>query len=341
MFAKTLAVSLHFVRPRLYHYYKAPFLKLFLARGPHLDPFGRVCKLRMLNQCLAIRFRSTAVVQGFENVDGVPGRACKAPCPVFQSATVSFAKAVAVVERVSSESYGTMTKNTVILYGGYRQSVEQVLDTVRASSSHRQPTRTSDRPGQSLRGRLDVRSAVRLDDSRLLSIALIHASDVRFCSILNSLDDFVSQSYRCPAQVPACGLCRPVCLQLLGFGAPSVSLCKLSPHSCCTLLTSIQMLVVFLPCILNYVENGCKVQCIPTVSTSNLRLLRIQQQTGFRHTYPSLHTQALPGTRQSLEEICTMICFRPLRVSPYEVKSRRSQFALTSLDCKHSGASTK
>lgn len=51
----------------------------------------------------------------------------------------------------------------------------------------------------------------------------------------------------------------------------------------------------------------------------------------FARTYPSLHTQASLGTRQLWTSYARR-CFRPLRVSSYELKPRRSQFPLMKLN---------
>jgi hypothetical protein len=58
----------------------------------------------------------------------------------------------------------------------------------------------------------------------------------------------------------------------------------------------------------------------------------LQKRTGFHPHLPlTSHTRTARHTAV-VEERCTMICFRPLRVSSYELKPRRSQLVLVKLN---------
>ena len=75
---------------------------------------------------------------------------------------------------------------------------------------------------------------------------------------------------------------------------------------------------------------------VSTVSSLTSRLLTqvrwLQKRTGF-HPHISLTSHTCIARHTAVvEERCKMICFRPLRVSSYELKSRRSQLALAKLN---------
>jgi hypothetical protein len=245
------------------------------------------------------------------------------------------------------KSCGTMTTDTIILCGACIPSWS--IDAVRASGSRQQSTRPAIVRVASLRERLDVRSAESRDDSSFMRIADIHASDTRRCAH-NSIDlvDRVKVDVAQHRSLPA--VYAVPFEQFLGSERPPPPIPTKLLHAGQTLLTIWRRTSRYLSAT-SSVYAGIDACCphrndVFVVSASNVSLLA-QGRWLQRNRYPHLPlTSHTPVARRTavLEDRCTIICFRPLRVSSYELEPRRSQFALTKLNgeqhCLHCGLYT-